>query len=299
MEAMKHNMNINMKFVLLVLLVFAFLNTSPLLSQQAEPVAGLTLAVMDFKNNTSVFSYDRLERAIPEMLKTELSRNSEILVLERSKIESILKEQALVQAGVIENTTAQEVGRLAGAQFIITGEINTIGNQIRIDAHLLKVATGQVVGEKITGKDIESIEPMVKLLAQNLIFNLTGKGGRKDFTKIRRYYTNWALATTAALSVTSAILHFSYKNNYDKYHKTDQLDMFDPYYDDANKYYKSRNIMLLISGTAAITTFILWRKDQSEKNKIYANNHYFKPNDISFAFAVEKGDYLICLGIKF
>ena len=86
---------------------------------------------------------------------------------------------------MIENETAQKVGQLAGAEYIITGEINRIGNQLRIDAHLLKVATGQVLGEKITGRNIESVEPMVKLLAQNLIFNLTGKGARQDFSKIK------------------------------------------------------------------------------------------------------------------
>lgn len=285
-------------FVLSGLLII-FLTIPPLQAQQELEAGNLTLAVMDFKNNSSVFGYDRLERAIPEMLKTELSRSPEILVVERSKIESILKEQALAQTGVIEQETAQEVGRLAGAEYIITGDINTIGNQLRIDAHLLRVATGQVLGEKITGKTVENIEPMVKLLAQNLIFNLTGKGVRQNFAKVRRYYTKWALATTAAFAITSAILHFNYKNNYDNYHETDQTGKFDSYYDNANKYYKARNIMLMISGAAALTTFTLWRKDQGEENKIYASNHHFKPGNISVAFAMQKGDYLISLGLRF
>ncbi len=287
-----------LKFLLTGLLI-VFLTIPPLRAQQEQEAGKLTLAVMDFKNNSSVFGYDRLERAIPEMLKTELSRSPEILVLERIKIESILKEQALAQTGVIEQETAQEVGRLAGAEYIITGEINTIGNQLRIDAHLLRVATGQVLGEKITGRTVENIEPMVKLLTENLIFNLTGKGARQDFAKVRRYHTSWALATTAALLITSAILHFNYKNNYDNYHETTHLGKFDSFYDNANKYYKARNIMLMISGAAALTTFTLWRKDQSEDNKIYASNHPFKPGNISVAFAIQKGDYLFSLRFRF
>lgn len=285
--------------LILVGLLFTLLSILPLLAQQVADSSKVTLAVMDFKNNSSVFGYDRLERTIPEILKTELSHSREILVVERGKIESILKEQALAQAGVIENETAQEVGRLAGAEYIITGEINTIGNQLRIDAHLLKVTTGQVAGEKITGRKIENIEPMVKLLAQNLIFNVTGKGARQNFAKVRRYPTSWALAATAAFSITSAILHFNYKNNYDSYHDTDQLGKFDTYYDNANKYYKARNIMLMISGAAALTTFTLWRKDQGEENKIYASNLQGKPGNISVAFAMQKGDFLISLGLRF
>jgi TolB-like protein len=285
--------------LILIGLLFILLRVLPLLAQQFQDTSKVTLAVMDFKNNSSIFGYDRLERTIPEILKTELSHSQEILVVERSKIESILKEQALAQAGVIENETAQEVGRLAGAEYIITGEINTIGNQLRIDAHLLKVTTGQVSGEKITGRKIENIEPMVKLLAQNLIFNLTGKGERKVSIKMRRYHSGWALATTAAFSITSAILHFNYKDNYDKYHETDQLNKFNLYYDDANKYYKIRNIMLMISGTAAFTTFILWRKDQSEENKIYASNHQVNANDITVAFSFKNGDYFVSVGFRF
>ena len=99
-------------------LLFILLNILPSFAQQVLDTNRVTLAVMDFKNNSSIFGYDRLERTIPEILKTELSHSQEILVVERSKIESILKEQALAQAGVIENETAQEVGRLAGAQYI-------------------------------------------------------------------------------------------------------------------------------------------------------------------------------------
>lgn len=271
----------------------------PLSAQSIDDSSKVTLAVMDFKNNSSVFGYDRLERTLPEMLKTELSRSPEIVVVERSKIESILKEQALAQAGVIKTEAAQEVGRLAGAEYIITGEINTIGNQLRIDAHLLKVATGQVSGEKITGRKAENIEPMVRLLAQNLIFNLTGKGERKEVAKLKRYRPDWALATTAALALTSAILHFNYKNNYDNYHETDQFDKFDSYYNRANQYYKARNVMLMISGVAALTTFSLWRKDQGEENKIYASQDQFKSGDILVAFAVKNRDYFISIGFSF
>jgi len=299
MEARNNKMIIKSNFLLFGLL-FIFLSISPLLPQQAKKSEQITLAVMDFKNNSSVFRFDRLERAIPEMLKTELSHHSEIFVVERSKIESILKEQALAQAGVIENETAQKVGQLAGAEYIITGEINTIGDQLRIDAHLIKVATGQVLGEKITGKNIESVEPMVKLLAQNLIYSLTGKGERQDFIKIKRYYSNWGLATTAAVSITSAILHFKFKSNYDKYQENDHLAKFDQYYNDANSYYKARNITLMIAGTAALTTFILWRKDVNEENKIYASSGFVPPSkQFAFAFAVHKGNYVISLELRF
>jgi len=288
---------------ILIIGIAISLLSNPLIAWQLENPAKLTLAVMDFKNNSPEFRYDRLQRAIPEMLKTELSHFTEVQVVERSKIESILTEQALAQAGIIENQQAQEIGKLTGADYIITGEINTTASRLRIDAHLIKVTTGQVIGEKITGNDERTLEPMVKLLARNLIYNLTGKGERQQFTQIHRYYWDWGLATTAALAIATTVLHFKYQDNYDQYHDTNQLNQFDRYYHDANTYHKSRNIMLGVTGAAAWTTLILWKKDKDENNKIYASNSMSVPERIdprlSMAFAIQKGDYLVALSYRF
>lgn len=287
----------NCPLQLLILLLFI---SSPLKAQQPSNDAKITLAVMDFKNNSAHFRYDRLEKAIPEMLKTELSHTTNLLVLERSKIESILQEQALAQTGIIETTEVQEVGRLAGAQYIITGEINTIDNRLRIDAHIVKVASGQVLGEKVNSGDRENLEPMIKLLAQNIIFNLTGKGERKSIAQIQDYHSKWAFITTGAVSLTTLILHFQYRNFYDKYHETDQLNKFDNYYKNANRYYKTRNIFMIASGIAAITTLTLWQNDRSEENKIYANNQTNSiPKKLSIGLAIENRDYLLSFNLSF
>ncbi|MFZ5518558.1 MAG: CsgG/HfaB family protein [Candidatus Zhuqueibacterota bacterium] len=230
----------------------------------------ITVAVVDFKNNTSAMRHDRLEKSVPEMLKTELSQYQEVIVVERSKIESILREQALGQTGVIENATAQEVGRLAGAKYIITGEINESDGRLRIDAHLIKVTSGQIMGEKVNGRNEESVETMVQLLANNLIFDLTGQGSHCESQKIHRYFPEWALATTAVLSAATIVLHARYLDNYDMYHDASAIGQFDDYYNQANSYHKARNVLLALSGSAALTTFILWQNDRSRQNTVYA-----------------------------
>ena len=279
----------------LVLITTAVITVSKTMAEEQ-----ITIAVMDFKNNSSIIRYDRLEKAVPEMLKTELSQYKEIVVVERSKIESILSEQALAQTGVIENTTAQEVGRLAGAKYIITGEINKANDHIRIDAHLIKVTTGQILGEKINGKNEKSIEPMVRLLANNLIFDLTGMGIHRESQKIHNYRSGWVLAATAALSATTAALHFQYKDNYDKYHDNTAIGDLDTYYDRANKYHKARNILLVLSGSAALTTFILWQNDKSKHNKVYALDSFKKPEQkLALGLSMQGNDCLVSLRLNF
>jgi len=249
--------------------LISVLSIAPLL--KAQPEAEVTLVVLDFKNNTSRIRYGRLQRTIAELLKTELSRHPEIAVVERTKIDAILSEYALMQAGIVEQNQVQEVGKLVGAAYIITGEINLTSGKLRIDSHLIKVATGQILGEKVVGDNEDKIEPMIKLLANNLIFELTGSGERRQLQKIKQYHPGWALAVTGAMAVTTIILDSNYKANYDRYHGETQLDRFDDYYHRANQSYKLRNAFISLTGAAAITSFVLWRLDRNSGNEILAS----------------------------
>ena len=263
----------------------------------------MTIAVLDFKNNTSRIRYDRLQRTIAELLKTELSRCPDIAVVERTKLESILTEYALAQAGYIEKKYAQEVGRLAGAEYIITGEINQAAGRLRIDSHLIKVQTGRILGEKVTGSDVEKIEAMINLLAQNLIFDLTGRGEKIEYKKLHNYHSQWAFISTGGLALSTIIYHSMYKKNYDKYHEVTQLDKFDYYYDKANKNYKIRNVLIGITSAAAITSFILWRAEKSNANKIFAESSQLMPNkfykQLALGFWIDDSAWTFSLNLSF
>lgn len=255
---------------LLILILNGILH---LYAQQAQGSSKVPVAVMDFKNNSLGFGYDRLERTITELFKTELSRSTDILVVERSKIESILKEQALAQAGALATEAAQQVGMLAGAEYIIIGEINTVGDQFRIDAHIIKVTSGQIFGEKVTSNSAENVERMIKMLAHNIIFNLTGKGERLQFTKLRNYRSSWAGVGTMALATMTTICHLIYRSDYDRYHRINLLGDFDRYYNSANRFYKARNLSLAATIAATFATVALWTRDRNENNHIYASIH--------------------------
>ena len=265
--------------------IFLVLIACPkLLAQQQEK---MTVAVLDFKNNSSTTRYDRLQRAIPEMLKTELSACHEISVVERNKIESILSEQALAQAGFVNGEQAQQVGRLAGAEYLITGEINTVNGQLRVDAHLIKVASGQIIGEKVTGRTDKQIDAMIRLLANNFIHELSGTGIRKETVKLTNYQSTLALITTGSLVALTTGFHIAYRYNYDKYHKTTALNKFNSYYDRANKNYQARNVFFVVTGFSALATFFLWQKDNGKGNKIYAtrdqSDRLFSLTDLALA----------------
>jgi TolB-like protein len=240
-------------------------------SQFAADSSTITLAVLNFKNNSGQFALDALEKSVPEMLKTELSRSaSRLLVVEREKLETILQEQALGQTGVLDEQTAQRVGQLVGAQFLVRGEISAVESKLRIDCHILKVETGQVRGEKVIGPGREVIDDMVRLLAANIIFNLTGEGEYRQALRLKRYPTSWFLLATALTSAATGAAHWVSHEAYRQYQSDTKLDEFDTDYNRANDFRKARNGLAIASGALALASAVFWIKNRSEGNQIFA-----------------------------
>src|SRR3990172_3590707 len=180
-----------------------------------------------------MYSHTILEKTIPELLKTELSGYQNITVVERSKIESVLEEEALGQTGIIEDDQVQKVGMLIGAQFVITGEMTQVDERLRLDAHVTQVETGEIFGEEVTGPDKEAVEVMIRVLANNIANNLTGEGRRLRDSRLRNYRLHYFLGVGVLASTAAIIFPADYEDNYDKYHQASRLDEFDGPYDRA------------------------------------------------------------------
>ncbi|MDZ7269587.1 MAG: CsgG/HfaB family protein [candidate division KSB1 bacterium] len=259
----------------------------------------LTVAVLDFKNNSGLFHLDLLEKNVPEMLQTELSRpGSGILVVARQKLELILQEQALGQTGVIDQQTAQAVGQLAGAQYLLTGEISMAGSRLRIDCHILKVATGQVRGEKVVGRDWRVGAEMVQLLAANILYNLTGRGQYRESVRLRRYPASW-VALAAGLSAAAAgVTHGISRAAYRKYQAATTLADLEKHYHRAEDYRTARTTSALVTGVLALVSVRFWLQDHSEKNRIFAAA---MPAERPPAprLALFAGGHTLCLGVAF
>jgi len=80
------------------------------------------IAVIDFEN-LSGFGGDKLGSAVADQLISQLARSGRYILVERSRIERILQEQALGQSGAVLEETAPEVGKLLGVESLVLGKI--------------------------------------------------------------------------------------------------------------------------------------------------------------------------------
>ena len=122
------------------LLVLLFATCSSLLAETK------TIAISYFDNTSGLEQYNPLSKGLADMLITDLSNVKSIQIVEREKLENLLKEIDLGEGNFIDPNTAQKLGKGLGADYILTGAFLSIDPMMRIDARIMEVATGKIIG---------------------------------------------------------------------------------------------------------------------------------------------------------
>lgn len=130
------------------------------------------IAISYFDNTTANSKYNSLSKGIADMLITDLSKVRDIDIVEREKLEQLIKEIKLGQSKYFDQSTAQKLGKGLGAASILTGAFYVLDGTIRIDARLINVETGKVMAaDEVTGKTSDFFglhKQLVNLLIQSL-----------------------------------------------------------------------------------------------------------------------------------
>jgi len=97
----------------------AILVAGPVLAQ-AKP----RIAVLAFENATSNLIFgDQLGTAASDELTTQLVKANAFSVVERTRIDAVLQEINAGQSGAIDASTAAQVGKILGVQYVLLGSI--------------------------------------------------------------------------------------------------------------------------------------------------------------------------------
>ncbi|MBU1712116.1 MAG: CsgG/HfaB family protein [Proteobacteria bacterium] len=120
------SMILNCRNIKLLLLVILFcLCIAPAIAS-ASPQKDI--AVLPFKN-VSGNSGCKIEYAVTEMLITELAKNKSFRIVERQRLEDVLKESKFQMSGLSDSNNAIKFGRLTGAKYLIAGNITLCSSE--------------------------------------------------------------------------------------------------------------------------------------------------------------------------
>lgn len=98
---------------------------------QAQPQSRLRIAVLDFDYasiDADFSAYDLFNgvgpaQGVSSLLTNKLVQDGTYSVIERSRVEEILREQNFGQSGRVDASTAAEIGRILGVDVVIIGSI--------------------------------------------------------------------------------------------------------------------------------------------------------------------------------
>jgi TolB-like protein len=135
----------SMRRFALVALALAALAVPATVEAQARPV----IAVLPFDNNSigkDRTDFDGIGRGMADMLITDMASNTTITVVERERIQALLTEQNLVKSGTIDPQTAIKLGKMIGAQYMITGGFMSDGRGTYVlTARAISVTTSAIM----------------------------------------------------------------------------------------------------------------------------------------------------------
>lgn len=100
------------------------------------------IAIMEFPDLNGRISV--LGKFVPEELTTRLFNTKRFEVVERQLINKILDEQKLGMTGIIDATSAAQLGKMVGVDAVVTGTITDLGEQIRLNARMISTETAGI-----------------------------------------------------------------------------------------------------------------------------------------------------------
>jgi TolB-like protein len=158
----------------------------------------------------------RLRKGLADMLISDLSKIKMLNVIERARLEEILKEQKLNNSKEFDASTASKVGKLLGVQYILTGAFFDIMGSMRMDARIIDVETGKIIkSEGIDGPTNTFFD-----LEKKLVVKIAG-GLNVDLAD-----ANASTEKQTSLSYETSLLYSDGLNQLDKGEKAKAIETF-------------------------------------------------------------------------
>ncbi len=133
------------------------------------------IAIIYFDNSSGEASMEKLKKGLADMLITDLSNVNMLDIVERDKLEAILKEQKLNNSKEFDPKTASKIGKLLGAEVILTGGYFEMMGSMRIDARFIDVETGKILKSDGVDGQTSSFFKIQKQLSWKIIKSLDTK----------------------------------------------------------------------------------------------------------------------------
>ena len=129
----------------------------------------LNIAVFDpTSSGTSIDDGTRI--AIREIISSTIVNTGKHTIVERSLLEKVMQEQQFTNSGIVAESDATEIGKMAGANKIILSVVTLTGGRNMLSIKMIDVRTANVDRQQVkvvtSGELLDVVEPMtLKVIA--------------------------------------------------------------------------------------------------------------------------------------
>lgn len=136
------------------------------LAKDVTAVSSITVAIFDFESKAP--GNPDLGQQLGDILTARLSIYNQFRLVERKKLEDLLKEHQLNLAGMVDTNQAVKVGKMAGAKIMVFGRTFTVDRDLYIVAKIVGTETSQVKGVIAKGNLESNLSDIINQLVDKL-----------------------------------------------------------------------------------------------------------------------------------
>lgn len=161
------------KILLLLLLSAVILSFLP-----AEEKMTIAILNVESEDVPSIIT-----NAVSEIVRSEFTNYGNFIVVERSKLDKIIEEQKLALSGLMDESSAAEIGALVSAQKIVIGELNPVGDEYVLTLRIIDVETGQAEFSARENAILDKIDKAAENASRDLAQKIVS-GNKEYFTAL-------------------------------------------------------------------------------------------------------------------
>ncbi len=145
--------------------------TSPLAFEGTPMVA-----ILPFLNDSPTATLDDMELGFAELFQSALSEVPGVRLVERQALEKILSEQKLSESGLVDDSTAVALGKLAGAQILLSGSFFEHDSDLVIQVRTMSAESGRIIGATRVAGKTSDFDQLIEQLTNQLTAGMTAEG---------------------------------------------------------------------------------------------------------------------------
>ncbi|MEW5994573.1 MAG: CsgG/HfaB family protein [Candidatus Zixiibacteriota bacterium] len=186
-----------------------------------------TIAIMEF-DNFSVGKYQEklgpLGKGLADFFEHDFGKISSMKVIERDKINFVLKELELQKSGAVDAATAVRAGKILGARYMVFGSITQLDDrQTRMVVRVVSVETSEIIAS-VDKEGAPYYTKIEKELVEELAKKLDVQLSEETAALIKEGGTESLDATAFYAKGLEYMDRYDYKKAYEFFKKAYELD---------------------------------------------------------------------------